>query len=44
MDIGEKIYYHRKKRGLAQKEVAHGICSVPYLRKIENNNMWIKSQ
>lgn len=39
MDIGEKIKYYRKKKELTQKELAHGICSIPYLSKIENKKI-----
>ncbi|MDP5275984.1 helix-turn-helix domain-containing protein [Chengkuizengella axinellae] len=38
MKLGERIYYHRVKEGMTQKELAAGICSIPYLSKIENNN------
>ncbi len=37
MNIGEKLYYYRNKIGLTQEQLAHGICSVSYLSKIENN-------
>ncbi len=37
MNIGEKLYYYRNKVGLTQEQLAHGICSVSYLSKIENN-------
>ncbi|EIT87241.1 transcriptional activator [Fictibacillus macauensis ZFHKF-1] len=36
---GKKIYYHRTKRGLTQKEASDGICSISYLSKIENNSI-----
>lgn len=39
MDIGEKIKYHRKLKSLTQKELAHGICSITYLSKIENRKI-----
>jgi HTH-type transcriptional regulator, quorum sensing regulator NprR len=33
--IGDKIKFYRKKRGLTQAILAEGICSIPYLSKIE---------
>ncbi|MED1862536.1 helix-turn-helix transcriptional regulator [Fictibacillus nanhaiensis] len=36
MNLGEKIRYFRKVKNLSQQEIATGICSVPYLSKIEN--------
>ncbi|MBH0161807.1 helix-turn-helix transcriptional regulator [Fictibacillus sp. 7GRE50] len=36
MNLGEKIRYFRKVKNLSQQELAVGICSVPYLSKIEN--------
>ena len=38
MHIGSLIKYHRTKRGITQKELASGICSIPHLSKIENNS------
>lgn len=34
--IGERIKYHRKKRGLTLEQLGEGICSVSYLSKIEH--------
>jgi transcriptional regulator with XRE-family HTH domain len=34
--IGQKIYYFRKLKGITQKQLSQGICSVPHLSKIEN--------
>ncbi|MCA0987016.1 helix-turn-helix domain-containing protein [Guptibacillus algicola] len=36
---GEKVHYYRKKRGLTQSDLAHGICSVSYLSKVEHNSI-----
>lgn len=36
MNLGEKIRYFRRVKNLSQQELAAGICSVPYLSKIEN--------
>ncbi|MDN4072038.1 tetratricopeptide repeat protein [Fictibacillus terranigra] len=36
---GEKIKYFREKNKLTQKELTSGICSVPYLSKVENNSI-----
>ncbi|MDR7073272.1 helix-turn-helix transcriptional regulator [Fictibacillus barbaricus] len=36
MNLGEKIRYFRKVKNLSQQELAAGICSIPYLSKIEN--------
>ncbi|MFG6497040.1 helix-turn-helix transcriptional regulator [Fictibacillus sp. UD] len=36
MNLGEKIRYFRRVKNLSQQELAIGICSVPYLSKIEN--------
>ncbi|NBI29244.1 tetratricopeptide repeat protein [Chengkuizengella marina] len=38
MKLGERIYYNRIKKGMTQKELAAGVCSIPYLSKIENHN------
>lgn len=38
MKIGSLIKYYRTKLGMTQNEVATGICSIPHLSKIENNN------
>ena len=38
MKIGSLIKYYRTKLGMTQNEVAMGICSIPHLSKIENNN------
>jgi len=38
MKIGSLIKYYRTKLGMTQNEVAAGICSIPHLSKIENNN------
>lgn len=39
MNIGAMIQYYRTKKGLTQKELANGICSVSYLSKIENGSI-----
>lgn len=39
MSLGEIVKYYRKKIGLTQQELSHGICSVPYLSKVENNKL-----
>ncbi|KSU83113.1 Tetratricopeptide repeat-containing protein [Fictibacillus enclensis] len=36
---GEKIKYFREKNKLTQKQLTSGICSVPYLSKVENNSI-----
>ncbi|MDR7073270.1 helix-turn-helix domain-containing protein [Fictibacillus barbaricus] len=36
MNLGEKIRYFRRVKNLSQQELAAGICSIPYLSKIEN--------
>jgi len=36
--IGQKIYYFRKLKGLTQEQLAHGICSISHLSKIENGH------
>jgi tetratricopeptide (TPR) repeat protein len=36
---GDKIKYYRGIRNLTQKELATGICSIPYLSKVENSNL-----
>jgi HTH-type transcriptional regulator, quorum sensing regulator NprR len=38
MEFGPLIKYYRTQRGITQKELASGICSVPHLSKIENNS------
>ncbi|MGM9949621.1 MAG: helix-turn-helix domain-containing protein [Lysinibacillus sp.] len=38
MKIGSLIKYYRTKLGMTQNSVAMGICSIPHLSKIENNN------
>jgi len=35
MNLGERIRYFRRVKNLSQQELAAGICSVPYLSKIE---------
>ena len=37
MEIGDKIKYYRKQKGLSQEELAMDICTRSYLSKIENN-------
>lgn len=39
MEIGKLIKYHRTRQEMTQKELAHGICSVSYLSKVENNSI-----
>ncbi len=36
--FGQKIHYFRKLKGLTQEQLAHGICSVSHLSKIENGH------
>ncbi|UCZ54268.1 helix-turn-helix transcriptional regulator [Bacillus shivajii] len=36
--IGERIYYFRKLNGQTQEQLAHGICSISHLSKIENGH------
>jgi tetratricopeptide (TPR) repeat protein len=38
MELGPLIKYYRTQRGLTQKELSKGICSVSHLSKIENNS------
>lgn len=38
MEFGPLIKYYRTQKGLTQKELAAGICSIPHLSKIENNS------
>jgi HTH-type transcriptional regulator, quorum sensing regulator NprR len=38
MEFGSLIKYYRTQRGITQKELAAGICSIPHLSKIENNS------
>jgi HTH-type transcriptional regulator, quorum sensing regulator NprR len=33
--VGDKIKFYRKRRGMTQATLADGICSIPYLSKIE---------
>ncbi|WP_107840136.1 helix-turn-helix domain-containing protein [Metasolibacillus meyeri] len=37
--LGKELYYYRKKQGFTQQELADGICSIPYLSKIENDKI-----
>jgi HTH-type transcriptional regulator, quorum sensing regulator NprR len=37
LQFGPLIKYYRTQKGLTQKELANGICSVSHLSKIENN-------
>lgn len=37
LQFGPLIKYYRNQKGLTQKELANGICSVSHLSKIENN-------
>lgn len=39
MNIGAMIQFYRTKKGLTQKELASGICSISYLSKIENGTI-----
>ncbi|MFC3211242.1 helix-turn-helix domain-containing protein [Planomicrobium okeanokoites] len=39
MTIGEVIKYFRKKSHLTQEVLSEGICSIPYLSKLENNQL-----
>jgi HTH-type transcriptional regulator, quorum sensing regulator NprR len=38
MEFGPLIKYFRTQKGITQKELAAGICSIPHLSKIENNS------
>lgn len=38
-NIGAYIRYLRMQNGMTQEELANGICSVPYLSKLENNRL-----
>lgn len=38
MKLGPLIKYYRTQKGIKQKELATGICSIPHLSKIENNS------
>lgn len=38
MEFGPLIKYYRTQKGMTQKELAAGICSIPHLSKIENNS------
>lgn len=38
MEFGPLIKYYRTQKGITQKELAAGICSIPHLSKIENNS------
>lgn len=44
MKIGSLIKYYRTKLGMTQNSVAMGICSIPHLSKIENNNKEANSE
>lgn len=44
MKIGSLIKYHRTKLGMTQNSLAMGICSIPHLSKIENNNKEANSE
>ncbi|MBD8032733.1 MULTISPECIES: helix-turn-helix domain-containing protein [Solibacillus] len=44
MKIGSLIKYYRTKLGMTQNAVAAGICSIPHLSKIENNNKEANSE
>lgn len=37
--IGEIIKHYRKKNNLTQENLSFGICSIPYLSKLENNQI-----
>ncbi|WP_372868138.1 helix-turn-helix domain-containing protein, partial [Planomicrobium okeanokoites] len=39
MTIGEVIKYFRKKNHMTQEILSEGICSIPYLSKLENNQL-----
>ncbi|GGD00089.1 transcriptional regulator [Thalassobacillus devorans] len=39
VDYGKLIYLERVKQRLTQNELSHGICSVPYLSKLENQRI-----
>jgi HTH-type transcriptional regulator, quorum sensing regulator NprR len=38
MEFGPLVKYYRTQKGITQKELAAGICSIPHLSKIENNS------
>ncbi|MCM3387798.1 helix-turn-helix domain-containing protein [Ureibacillus chungkukjangi] len=44
MKMGSLIKYYRTKLGMTQNSVAMGICSIPHLSKIENNNKEANSE
>lgn len=44
MKIGSLIKYYRTKLGMTQNSLAMGICSIPHLSKIENNNKEANSE
>ncbi|MEK4629151.1 MAG: helix-turn-helix transcriptional regulator [Solibacillus sp.] len=44
MKIGSLIKYYRTKLGMTQNTLAMGICSIPHLSKIENNNKEANSE
>ncbi|WP_188207831.1 helix-turn-helix domain-containing protein [Alkalibacillus aidingensis] len=39
LNLGTLIQYYRTKKGVTQKELANGICSISYLSKIENGSI-----
>ena len=39
ISIGSFVKYHRLKRGLTQEKLATGVCSIPYLSKLENGHL-----
>lgn len=39
MKIGDIIKYYRRKNSMTQEKLSQGICSVPYLSKLENNQL-----
>lgn len=38
-DYGKLIYHYRTINGITQQELASGICSIPYLSKLENSKL-----
>ncbi|MHC8520652.1 helix-turn-helix domain-containing protein [Rossellomorea sp. H39__3] len=39
MEIGKMIFLSRVEKGLTQEQLSDGICSIPYLSKLENSKI-----
>lgn len=39
VDYGKLLFYLRMKKNLTQQELSAGICSIPYLSKVENSKI-----